>query len=103
MAMSNKSKFLSILSGSIYLVLSLIFLLAFITHSENDNSFFVYNSGVSESQNILGILGSYLSDVLLKTFGIVVYFLPLTFFFWSIRILLLDTKITWLNFFFFWT
>ena len=82
------------------LTFSIIIFLSLLTFSVKDNSFFNYNSALDKTQNILGILGSYLSDLLLRTFGIIIYFLPLTLLIWSIKVIFLKSAITWLNFLF---
>ena len=100
MKLSKKKQLLDLLFGLLFLTFSIIIFLSLLTFSIEDNSFFSYNSALEKTQNIFGILGSYLSDLLLKTFGIIIYFLPLTLLIWSIKVLFLKSDITWLNFLF---
>ena len=100
MKLSKKTTLLEMLYGVIYLLVSLALFFSFITYSKNDNSFFLYNSEQANTINLLGVAGAYLSDLFLRTFGSVVYFLPITFFLWSIKVCILKKPINWLNYFF---
>ena len=100
MKLSKKKQLFDLLFGLLFLTFSIIIFLSLLTFSVKDNSFFNYNSALDKTQNILGILGSYLSDLLLRTFGIIIYFLPLTLLIWSIKVIFLKSAITWLNFLF---
>lgn len=63
----------------IFFAAGLLLLLGLVSYSATDPSFFVAGSG-GKIRNYIGIIGSYLSDVLLKLVGISAYFLPLFLF-----------------------
>ncbi len=56
----------------------LLLLLALVTYSSTDPCFSVSGSG--EVKNAIGVIGSYLSDALLKLFGLCAYLIPLFLF-----------------------
>lgn len=58
----------SLLLSSIFLLLSLL------SYSPTDPSFNFSSTNSSELQNLCGLVGSYLSDLLLQSFGLVSYF-----------------------------
>ena len=100
MKLSKKTTLYEMLYGVVYLLTSFALFLSFITYNQNDNSLFVYNSEQVKTINLLGTAGAYLSDLCLRTFGSIVYFLPITFFLWSIKICIFKKPINWLNYFF---
>jgi S-DNA-T family DNA segregation ATPase FtsK/SpoIIIE len=54
-------------------------MLSLLSYSATDPCFSVSGTGV-KTQNVIGIIGAYLSDVLLRLFGITAYLLPLLLF-----------------------
>ena len=79
-----------------YLCLGLVIVLALISSDPSDNTLFKFNSGSEISKNLLGTFGSYLSDLLLQTFGGASFLIPFILFFWSTRVLV-DNKVEWLS------
>ena len=71
---------LLIISISVFLIISLA------TYSPEDPNFIFPESTVIE--NLLGSKGSFISDLLFQSFGLIAIFIPFTFFFTGIKILL---------------
>jgi len=65
--------------GLLLLAAGLLIILSLLSYSATDPCFSVSGSGL-KTQNIIGIIGAYLSDVLLRLFGITAYLLPLLLF-----------------------
>ncbi len=77
------------ISGVLTISLSLIVALSLITHNRWDPSFAVQNSArATDAKNLLGIFGSYLSDILLQVLGLTAYIIPLILFIYGLRKLL---------------
>jgi S-DNA-T family DNA segregation ATPase FtsK/SpoIIIE len=80
--MKNKSLLRNIINETIFIFLTalgIFYWIALISHSELENTF---SSGVrlpAEAHNLAGIVGAYLSDVLLSVFGWSAYLLPIAF------------------------
>ena len=70
--------------------------LSLVTHNNLDNSFFKYDSSISENKNFLGFLGSLISAFLFDIFGNISFVIPLFFIFHSSSIFL-GKKLTWYN------
>jgi S-DNA-T family DNA segregation ATPase FtsK/SpoIIIE len=67
------------ITALIFFAVGLLLLLALVTYSSADPSFSV--SGAAGSvKNAIGVIGSYLSDALLKLFGLCAYLIPFFFF-----------------------
>ncbi len=65
--------------GLLLLAAGLLVILSLLSYSATDPCFSVSGSGI-KTQNTIGIIGAYLSDVLLHLFGITAYLLPLLLF-----------------------
>jgi S-DNA-T family DNA segregation ATPase FtsK/SpoIIIE len=65
--------------GLLLLAAGLLVMLSLLTYSATDPCFSVSGTG-AKTQNVIGIIGAYLSDVLLRLFGITAYLLPLLLF-----------------------
>ena len=74
------------------LMLASIFMLALITYNQSDPSFNLATA--SAPTNLLGILGSYLSDILYQTLGLASFILPIAFASWS-YIIYKNGNLTW--------
>lgn len=70
-----KAKRKNEIKGVIYLTLSLLILISLVSYHPQDPSF--TTSGNASVSNLIGLTGSYLSDILLSLFGISSYLLPL--------------------------
>ncbi|MEF9475822.1 MAG: DNA translocase FtsK 4TM domain-containing protein [Candidatus Mariimomonas ferrooxydans] len=74
------------ISGILALVSGLIVFISLITHNQWDPSPFTYRPpGPKEVGNLLGIFGSYLSDILRQVLGLTAYAVPLIFFIFGLR------------------
>ncbi|MBI4686194.1 MAG: DNA translocase FtsK [Nitrospirae bacterium] len=62
--------------GILSVILGLVVLLSLITHNRWDPSFFTYLPEGRETKNLLGPVGSYLSDILLQGIGYTAYIIP---------------------------
>ena len=65
------------------IILSILLLLSLITYSPEDPNFIFQNS--KEIKNIFGAKGSYVSDFLFQSFGIISFLIPLTLLFSGVR------------------
>jgi DNA segregation ATPase FtsK/SpoIIIE, S-DNA-T family len=74
-----KHKHWNEMMGLLLLAAGLLVVLSLLSYSAMDPCFSVSGSG-TKTQNIIGIIGAYLSDVLLRLFGITAYLLPLSLF-----------------------
>ena len=75
------------LLGFLLILCSIILLVAFITYSPNDPSL-VYGKTDILSKNFFGTYGSWVSDFLLQSFGIVSFLILLTLTSWGIELIL---------------
>jgi len=74
------------LSG-VFLIFTGIFLLAtIVTYSPSDPNF-IYNQENSEIENIGGFYGSFISDFLLQSFGLISFFLIINFLSWGQKLI----------------
>ncbi len=74
----------------------LIFL-SLITYNTNDNSLFQYDSAIEENNNILGISGAVVSDLLIKSFGISAFIIPVVLSFWAFSLISKKNSINFLS------
>ncbi len=72
--------------GFAMLVFGLVLFLAFLTHTENDPSFFMKTD--ANAANILGRFGSYMSDALHRILGWAFWGMPVFFAVWGLRFML---------------
>ena len=77
--------------GTLILIISILILLALISYSPDDPNF-IYPEN-QKIKNFLGINGSISADFLLQSIGLISYFLPITLFFLSIRIIYYKTLV----------
>ena len=77
--------------GTLILIISILILLALISYSPDDPNF-IYPEN-QKIKNFLGINGSISADFLLQSLGLISYFLPITLFFLSIRIIYYKTLV----------
>ena len=77
-------KRLSELIGLLLLVLSILLLTSLITYSPEDSNFIFPNN--SEIKNLLGIKGSYVSDIFYQSIGLISLLIPISIFFSGIHI-----------------
>ena len=93
----NNGKILYYLASIITFSLSLLILLSLITYDTNDNSLFQYDSAIKKNNNILGISGAIVSDLLIKTFGLASFIIPIIFCFWSFSLISKKNSINFLS------
>ena len=93
---NSKNLFLSSISFSFGFIL----LVCLVSYDMNDNSFFNLDSSNTNYNNLLGMFGSYTSDLLFQSFGIVALLIPFIFLIWSIVIFKKKCSIYWLSIFF---
>ena len=74
------------IAGILVSVLGILIFLALFTYSAEDPNFIFPDN--TEIKNLLGFKGSFTSDLLFQSFGLAAYFLPVTFFFTGINIIL---------------
>ena len=86
-------KRLSELTGLVLLVLSLLLLASLISYSPEDPNF-IFPDNV-EINNLLGEKGSYVSDILYQSIGLIALLVPISFFFISLRIII-DKKVLYI-------
>lgn len=77
--LAEKHKHWNEMIGLLLLSIGLLIMLCLVSYSPADPCFSVSGTG-AESRNYIGIIGSYLSDALLRLFGISSYFIPLFLF-----------------------
>ncbi len=65
--------------GLLLLAAGLLVMLSLLSYSATDPCFSVSGTG-AKTQNVIGIIGAYLSDVVLRLFGITAYLIPLLVF-----------------------
>ena len=91
------SKSLNILFYSSLTVLALFLIILLVSFNVNDNSFFKFDSEAKKTFNLIGPVGAFLSDLLLKSFGITAYLLPFTLIVWSINFLKNKVAVNWIK------
>jgi len=91
-AQRTKNEVLGILS----IFLGIVILISLLSHSEWDPSPFTYTPQDRDIQNLLGPVGSYLSDILLQGIGLTSYIIPLILFLYGLRRILNREKRPWL-------
>ena len=89
-----KKNFIKVLLSLFYFSLGIAIFFSLNSHDFSDNSFFRYDSSNIKIQNLLGIVGSIVSDLLFEIFGEGSYFFSLFFIFHSIKTLF-NFTITW--------
>ena len=72
--------------GLIIVLLSLFLIVSLATYSPEDPNFIFPESTVIE--NLMGLKGSFISDLLFQSFGLIAILIPFTFFFTGIKIFL---------------
>ena len=97
MNFKNNGKILYYLSSIITFTLSLLILLSLITYDTNDNSLFQYDSAITKNNNILGISGAIVSDLLIRTFGLASFIIPIFFCFWSFSLISKKNSVNFLS------
>ena len=97
MNFKNNGKILYYLSSIITFSLSLLILLSLITYDTNDNSLFQYDSAITKNNNILGISGAIVSDLLIRTFGLASFIIPIFFCFWSFSLISKKNSVNFLS------
>ncbi|OGW42359.1 MAG: hypothetical protein A2010_08735 [Nitrospirae bacterium GWD2_57_9] len=76
---AEKHKHWNEMVGLLLFALGLLLMLGLLSYSALDPCFSVSGSG-AETRNYIGLIGAYLSDALLRLFGLSAYFLPLFLF-----------------------
>ena len=77
--------------------LSLLIFLSLVSYDTNDNSLFQYDSSVKINNNILGVSGAVVSDLLIKTFGIASFIIPLVLGYWAFSLISKKNSINFLS------
>jgi S-DNA-T family DNA segregation ATPase FtsK/SpoIIIE len=72
---AEKHKHWNEMVGLLLFAAGLLLMLSLVSYSASDPCFSVSGSG-AETKNYIGIIGSYLSDALLRLFGLSAYFIP---------------------------
>ncbi len=72
------------LFGIIILILGILLLISLITYSPNDPNFIFPNN--TKINNLLGVQGSYISDLFFQSVGLISYLIPITYIFSGINI-----------------
>ena len=70
--------------GIIFILLGILLLIALVSYSPNDPNFIFPNT--TKINNLLGFQGSFISDLLFQSFGVISYLIPLTLIFTGINI-----------------
>ena len=76
---AEKHKHWNEMIGLLLLAVGLLIMLGLISYSASDPCFSVSGTG-AETKNYIGLIGAYLSDALLRLFGLSAYFIPLFLF-----------------------
>ena len=74
------------IAGILVSIVGILIFLALFTFSADDPNFIFPDN--MEIKNLLGFQGSYTSDLLFQTFGLIAYLIPITFLFTGINIFL---------------
>ena len=77
--------------------LSLLIFLSLVTYDTNDNSLFQYDSSIKINNNILGVSGAVVSDLLIKTFGIASFIIPLVLGYWAYSLISKKNSVNFLS------
>lgn len=77
--------------------LSLLIFLSLVTYDTNDNSLFQYDSSIKINNNVLGVSGAVVSDLLIKTFGIASFIIPLVLGYWAFSLISKKNSINFLS------
>ena len=72
--------------GIIISATGILLFIALISYSPEDPNFIFPEN--TEIKNLLGYQGSYISDLILQTIGLIAYLIPITFFFIGINIII---------------
>ena len=80
------AEFIRYFYGSLFLIISIILLLSLLSFNIEDNSFITHSS--NQTNNFIGIPGSFISSFFFYTFGIMGYLVVLFFFIYSLLIFL---------------
>jgi S-DNA-T family DNA segregation ATPase FtsK/SpoIIIE len=84
--MDKVSRIKEEIAGVLYLLTGIVILVSLFSHSPWDPSLFTHTSTkVSEINNILGLFGSYLSDVLIQTMGLSAYLFPVVLLIYGVK------------------
>ena len=70
--------------GIIFILFGILLLIALVSYSPNDPNFIFPNT--TKINNLLGFQGSFISDLLFQSFGVISYLIPLTLIFTGINI-----------------
>jgi len=76
---SEKHRHWNEMTGLLLFAIGLLISLSLVSYSASDPCFSASGTG-AETKNFIGIIGAYLSDALLRLFGLSAYFIPLFFF-----------------------
>ncbi len=79
-----------------FILPGLFLFIALTSYSNNDQTLFKFDSTYKDFENLLGSLGSYVSGLLIQTFGSISFLIPLTLVFWAIRALF-NIRLSWLQ------
>ena len=71
--------------GLFLILISIAMFISFLSYSPDDPNFIIKEP--KEIKNLLGIRGSYFSDIVLQSVGLIAYFYPLTIFFTGIKVM----------------
>ena len=71
--------------GLFLILISIAMLISFLSYSPDDPNFITKEP--KEIKNLLGIRGSYFSDIVLQSVGLIAYLYPFTFFFTGIKVI----------------
>ncbi len=85
----------NLLTSIFFLIIGTILFLILFSYDQNDNSFFNNDSSKTQQQNFLNSIGSYSSDILIRTFGISSFLIVIFFFSWSVKLFLSNKAIDW--------
>ena len=97
MTTKNNSKTLYYLACITTTFLSLLIFLSLITYDTNDNSLFQYDSSITINNNIFGISGAVISDLLIRTFGLASFVIPLVLGYWAFSLISKKNSINFLS------
>jgi len=90
MAKKKISKRTAEIKGVLFITLALLLLLCLLSYSPQDPSFTHYASVQDKINNFIGTTGSHSADVMIRLFGVSVFFFPLVLFIAGIRYLISD-------------
>jgi S-DNA-T family DNA segregation ATPase FtsK/SpoIIIE len=84
---AEKHKHWNEMIGLLLFAVGLLTLLSLVSYSASDPCFSVSGTG-AETKNYIGIIGAYLSDALLRLFGLSAYFIPIFLFGYAVFLVL---------------